>query len=182
LQTSRSAFVDSSTFNAPIFSFGDSDRPADDSGPFPAGEVSRTAKCCSNYRYRPPCHHGVTPPDRSSTLLSDVDLNFGLPGRYEASGNRRAVPSYRADSNVGGNHRTCRTIQIHVIVITKCRIASAEMLRVPWKVHLIRRWDPTRPLSLRPEALGAVQEATNGLKHSEGKASLGGQRVMRAVM
>jgi hypothetical protein len=24
---------------------------------------------------------------------------------------------------------------------------------------------PTRPLSLRPEALGAGQEATNGLKH-----------------
>ena len=40
---------------------------------------------------------------------------------------------------------------------------------------------PTRPLSLRPEALGAGQEATNGLKHFKKTPLLGGKRSVRAV-
>ena len=40
---------------------------------------------------------------------------------------------------------------------------------------------PTRPLSLRPEALGAGQEATNGLKHFKKSPLLGGQRGVWAV-
>jgi hypothetical protein len=40
---------------------------------------------------------------------------------------------------------------------------------------------PTRPLSLRPEALGAGQEATNGLKHFKKSLLKGGQRSVRAV-
>jgi hypothetical protein len=40
---------------------------------------------------------------------------------------------------------------------------------------------PTRPLSLRPEALGAGQEATNGLKHFKKSPLQGGQRSVRAV-
>jgi hypothetical protein len=40
---------------------------------------------------------------------------------------------------------------------------------------------PTRPLSLRPEALGAGQEATNGLKHFKKTPLLGGKHSVRAV-
>ncbi len=36
-------------------------------------------------------------------------------------------------------------------------------------------------LSLQPEALGAGQEATNGLKHFEKKGPVGGQRAVRAA-
>jgi type IV secretion system protein VirD4 len=39
---------------------------------------------------------------------------------------------------------------------------------------------PTRPLSLRPEALGAGQEATNGLKHFKKTPLLGGKRSVQA--
>ncbi len=40
---------------------------------------------------------------------------------------------------------------------------------------------PTRPLSLRPEALGAGQEATNGLKHFKKTPLQGGKQSVRAV-
>ena len=40
---------------------------------------------------------------------------------------------------------------------------------------------PTRPLSLRPEVLGAGQEATNGLKHFKKTPLKGGKRSVRAV-
>jgi len=40
--------------------------------------------------------------------------------------------------------------------------------------------NPTRQLSLQPEAPGADQEATNGLKHF-GKVPFGDQRAMQAA-
>jgi hypothetical protein len=45
---------------------------------------------------------------------------------------------------------------------------SASLLGVPWKgAPDPRERYPAGKLSLQPEALGADQEATNGLKHSE---------------
>lgn len=45
---------------------------------------------------------------------------------------------------------------------------QSSTLRVPWKgAPDPRERYPAGKLSLQPEALGADQEATNGLKHSE---------------
>ncbi len=54
---------------------------------------------------------------------------------------------------------------------------------VPCKAHASPRGGKPRPakLSLQPEALGAVQEVTNGLKHSEKRISLEIQRAARAA-
>ena len=41
--------------------------------------------------------------------------------------------------------------------------------------------NPTRQLSLQPEAPGADQEATNGLKHFGKRSLLGDQRAIRAA-
>jgi len=51
---------------------------------------------------------------------------------------------------------------------------SLGLLCAPWqgaRSHRVR--DPAGQLSLQPEALGAAQEETNGLKHSKRKASFG---------
>ncbi len=52
---------------------------------------------------------------------------------------------------------------------------------VPWQGALLSLVKiQAGKLSLQPEALGADQEATNGLKHFE-KGPVGGQRTVRAA-
>ena len=59
---------------------------------------------------------------------------------------------------------------------------SAALLCVPWQGALFSPVEiRAGKLSLQPEALGAGQEATNGLKHFEKRPRWGAQRTVRAA-
>jgi hypothetical protein len=59
-------------------------------------------------------------------------------------------------------------LEIRRAMTASRRARSASLLGVPWKgAPDPRERYPAGKLSLQPEALGADQEATNGLKHSE---------------
>src|SRR3954447_9575953 len=63
------------------------------------------------------------------------------------------------------------------------RIArSMVLVCVPWQGALLSLVEAQAgKLSLQPEALGADQEATNGLEHLEKRPRKGGQRTVRAA-
>jgi hypothetical protein len=67
-------------------------------------------------------------------------------------------------------------------MVTGLMARSTMFVCVPWQGALL---SPVKvragKLSLQPEALGAGQEATNGLKHFEKKTPKGGQRTVRAA-
>jgi hypothetical protein len=56
---------------------------------------------------------------------------------------------------VYGEHSSC-LLAFHLFVVCALQRCTSSVGEIP-----------TRPLSLRPEVLGAGQEATNGLKHSK---------------
>jgi hypothetical protein len=59
---------------------------------------------------------------------------------------------------------------------------SHRLLCVPCKGTLNPRVEiPTGNVSSQPEALGAVQEETNGLKHSKKRLLLGSQQAVQAA-
>ena len=72
--------------------------------------------------------------------------------------------------------------EFFLVIVTGLMARSTTLVCVPWQGALL---SPVKvragKLSLQPEALGAGQEATNGLKHFEKKTPIGGQRTVRAA-
>ena len=87
-----------------------------------------------------------------------------------------AMAQRRAPASLPANN------EFFLVMVTGLMARSTTLVCVPWQGALL---SPVKvragKLSLQPEALGAGQEATNGLKHFEKKTPKGGQRTVRAA-